>query len=690
MYNAVKAALEQHPELTIQIMSYYKVKTLLQKLSRVVPLIHDMCIKSCIGFTGPYKDLESCPHCGKHRYTKVSGSIPRKQFNMIPIGPQLQALWRSADSAKEMLYRQNYTERILDELARTEGIHTSPFRDFFDGTNYLYAVLDGKIKPGDMVLIFSMDGAQLYWMKMSDCWIYIWIILDLSPNACYKKKCVLPGGFIPGPEKLKNLDSFVFPGLHHLAAIQRDGLTVWSALDNTIFKSHPFLALVTTDGPAMAALSRCVGHHGKHGCRLYCPLIGHRKEGGPHYYPVLKKPQHYTMTRCNHDNVNILDLLASFTSQNSRRHYCANVCIVAKSCNKTQYSSNRLTTGICKPTIFLGLPMEHTLGVLLMFPGDSMHLPALNMTDLYISLWRGTIDIEKLDDRTTWKWAVLVGNCWKEHGKLVAAATPYIPGSFDRPPQNIAEKITSGYKAWEFLQYFFGLGPARLYGLLPEPFYGHYCKIVLAICILLQEEIDLLELKEVDRLLVSAANQFKDIYIEEREDCLHFACQSGHMPLHLPCEVEQIGPGIIYSQWPIERTIDNIKEEMKQHSNAFANMQQCGIRRCQVNALKAMVPDLMPSSASHPKRGIDLESGYLLLGPLDSTWHHIRPHELEALKKYKESCGDIVADDWNPLIMKWARLQLPNSQIVWCHWKEESQAMTQIQISRNVKVSIYH
>jgi len=56
--------------------------------------------------------------------------------------------------------------------------------------------------------------------------------------------------------------------------------------------------------------------------------------------------------------------------------------------------------------------------------------------------------------------------------KTVADATPYIPGSFDRPPQN-PERISSGYKAWEFLLYFFGLGPALLYGILPDHFWRH-------------------------------------------------------------------------------------------------------------------------------------------------------------------------------------------------------------------------
>ena len=35
----------------------------------------------------------------------------------------------------------------------------------------------------------------------------------------------------------------------------------------------------------------------------------------------------------------------------------------------------------------------------------------------------------------------------------------YLPGSFDCPPHNPAEKISSGYKVWKFLLYLYGLGP---------------------------------------------------------------------------------------------------------------------------------------------------------------------------------------------------------------------------------------
>ena len=50
-----------------------------------------------------------------------------------------------------------------------------------------------------IVLLMSIDGAQLYQSKQSGCWIYIWVILDFAPDLHYKKLCVFLGGIIPGP-----------------------------------------------------------------------------------------------------------------------------------------------------------------------------------------------------------------------------------------------------------------------------------------------------------------------------------------------------------------------------------------------------------------------------------------------------------------------------------------------------------
>ncbi|KAF9226187.1 hypothetical protein BS17DRAFT_698099, partial [Gyrodon lividus] len=94
--------------------------------------------------------------------------------------------------------------------------------------DFLSAILDGDIKPDIVVMVF-LDGAQLYQSKESDCWIYVWVLLNMSPDKCYKKINVIPGGFILGPNKPKNVDSFLFPSLHHVSALQREGLMILDA-----------------------------------------------------------------------------------------------------------------------------------------------------------------------------------------------------------------------------------------------------------------------------------------------------------------------------------------------------------------------------------------------------------------------------------------------------------------------------
>jgi hypothetical protein len=683
--------LRRHPE--DDILTYYKVKKLVRDLTGVAPIVHDMCINSCAGYTGPFANLENCPVCGTGRYDPGrAAKVPLKQFYTLPLGPQLQALWRTPEGADNMRYRQRFTEQITKEIAENGGLRTSPYRDFFDGSDYIEAVRTDKIKPDDMVLIFSIDGAQLYRNKVSDCWMYIWIILDLAPDRRYKKRHVLPGGFIPGKPKI--LDSYSFPGLHHVAALQKEGLRIWDAQSGETFISRPFLALESADSPAMATLSGCVGHSGKYGCRLYCPMAGRHKHGASHYYPARFKPTEYAVQGCSHDDIILSDLLLTIAQNpnDAAERYQKNLEIVCSSPNKAQFERRRLETGICKPTIFSGLPSGHRFPVPKGFALDIMHNPALNIPDLFIPLWRGTFDCDKSDNRADWPWAVLSDAAtWKAHGKLVANATPYIPGSFDRPPRNPAEKISSGYKAWEFLLYFFGLGPALFYGLLPDVYWRNYCKCVRAFRILMQEEITPNELTEADERMTEFSDGFEQLYVQRRSSRLHFVRPSLHIASHFAFETTRIGPGIIYSQWAMERTIGNLGEEIKQHSNAFANLAERGIRRCQVNALKNLIPDLEPPENPLPRGAKDLGDGYALLRAMDNTSRQVREPEAKAIQVYLEGKGERVpCDNWNPFITRWARIRLPNGQIGRSKWKESLKAIDKVRSSRNIKVYCIH
>jgi len=103
-----------------------------------------------------------------------------------------------------------------------------------------------------------------------------------------------------------------------------------------------------------------------------------------------------------------------------------------------------LEMGISKPSLFTGLDPRFTLGLPKSTGSDIMHLGALNLSDLMISLWRGTMDCTRPDSKANWPWLVLQGDIWQQHGKAVADALYYLPSSFECPPHNIAEKITSG------------------------------------------------------------------------------------------------------------------------------------------------------------------------------------------------------------------------------------------------------
>lgn len=673
-----EAIMLRHPD--DQIPSYDQIKRIIADITGVVPIIEHMCPNSCLAYTGPFGSLDICPECGEQRYNDTGRRTPRQEFYTMPLGPLLQALWRDRQSAERMSYRKRKTHEIIEELQSNDG-RLKAINDFLYSVEYLDAVRSGRIQPEDTVLMLSIDGAQLYAHKASDCWIYIWILFDLDPKLRYQIGHVLPGGIIPGPNKPKNCDSYLFPGLHHVAALQREGLRIWDASLNEIFTSHPFLALGTADGPGMTYLNGLVGHHGKNGCRLYCSVIGRHKPGGSHYYPALLKPLNYNVAGSDHDDLPYADLPSC-----SPDIYHKNLRHLLASPNETQYKKRRLETGISKPSIFLGLQQVKILGIPGCFGSDIMHLASLNIPDLLINLWRGVFDCDKKDDRATWDWAVLHGPTWEAHGRRVASATPYLPGSFDRPPRNPAEKISSGYKAWEFLLYLYGLGPGIFYDVLPEKYWRHFCKLVFGIRITSQYSIKTEDINKAHQALLEFAVEFEVLYYQRRPERLHFVRQSIHALTHLGPEALRIGPATCSSQWTMERTIGNLGREIRQPSNPFANLSQRGLLRCQNNVIKAMVPDLQRPTTDLPQGAKDVGDGYILLRARDRTHRPMRDCEAIALGKYLESITMSLDGNCYPSIVRWARLRLPNGQVARSSWKEKLKPLTKLRMARNVKV----
>lgn len=689
IYNTHRSAiLERHPE--DDVLSLHLVKKKVANLSGVFPMTHDMCPGSCMAYTGPWANLETCNFCPEQRYMPgTSGQRVRKarrQFDTFPLGPQLQARFRSSQGAKDMRHRQSRVGKIMEELRQTGKLDR--IGDIIDGSDFWDAYQHGQISDDDVCLIFSMDGAQLYEHKASGCWIYIWILIDVAPEKRYKKQFIIPGAIIPGPNKPKHFDSFLFPGFYHIAALQKNGLYIWDAFRNVTFLSHPWIFLAESDAIGMPDLTGFVSHHGRLGCRFRCGRIGRRKPGGSHYYAVCIKPDGYSERGCDHEDYDPSDIPDSSPAQ-----YTIDLLYLRQATSITNYESRRLETGISRPSLFLGLSPNHVLAIPRLFPGDIMHSYGLNIPDILYKLWHGSMDCDTRngDHKSSWRWVFLIGDTWTEHGAQVAAARQYLPLSFDRPPRNPSEKISSGYKCWEFLNWMYGLVPGLLYGKLPEAYWRHHCKLVAGVQLMFQWESTEAERNMSHRLLSDWAYEYEILYVEGMVSRMHFVPQCIHTVPHTPLETCRIGPLICSSQFTMERFIGDIGGDMNQPSNPYANLSECALRRGRVNAVKAMFPNL--DSSPPPKVPIiHLGDGFTLLHPREDRPHAVGDYEDMVIFRYLEAIvGTAQArKDWveesRSCVQRWARFRLPNGQVCRSAWKEVSNNMKRT--SRNIKVCL--
>jgi hypothetical protein len=197
--------------------------------------------------------------------------------------------------------------------------------DVFHGLEYLDAVRAGQISDDDILLMYSIDGAQLYRDKESDCFFSIWVILNLSPDLRYKKKYILPANFIPGPNKPANTESFLLPSFRHASALQKEGLKVYDGRKKEEIICGLFFCFFTADTVAIPTLNGLVGHTGSSGCRIPCGQRGRRKPRQPTYYPAALKPDDSSIKGCDHPDIDIDQIDGPNTAR-----YCNNLRIVMR------------------------------------------------------------------------------------------------------------------------------------------------------------------------------------------------------------------------------------------------------------------------------------------------------------------------------------------------------------------------
>ena len=262
--------------------------------------------------------------------------------------------------------------------------------------------------------------------------------------------------------------------------------------------------------------------------------------------------------------------------------------------------------------------------------------------------------------------------------------SPFFPSSFGRPPRNPAEKLSSGYKAWELLLYIYGLGPGVFYGVLPEKYYKHFCRLVFGIRTVYQRSISIASLEKANFALREYVVQFEVLYYQRKIDRLHFIRQCLHSLIHLAPETLRCGPLSGCAQWCMESAVGSFGREVRSHSNTFANIANRGVLRAQINAIKAKIPDL-EQEPTLPRGSFPFGDGYALLRATDSTRRPVSGREAEAIRASRILDNSNQSQD--PVkVLRWARLLLPNGQVSRCAWKEKSGGEKVVRCARNVKV----
>ncbi|KAF8226798.1 hypothetical protein L208DRAFT_1498218 [Tricholoma matsutake] len=304
-----------------------------------------------------------------------------------------------------------------------------------------------------------------------------------------------------------------------------------------------------------------------------------------------------------------------------------------------------------------------------------MHLSVLNDPDLLLGLWRGMINCYEPDKKTTWDWAILKNKkIWKAHGDSIDLARPFIPSSFGRAPHNLAQKINSGYKAWEFQLYIYRLGPVLFRHILLQKYWENYCKLVAGIQALQHPKITPEVLRHGNTVLKDFVQEFEALYYQQMESRIHFICHSIHLLTHIAPKTVCAGPLTCYAQWTMETAIGNLSKEIRQDKDPFWNLEEHGVLHAQINSVMAMHPklDVNYGASTLSIYVCAFPDGYAFLPRCDTTTRPMVQLEHDALMDYWEREGWPNQGSWPNMIVCWARLQLPNGQRARSIWSDSN------------------
>lgn len=286
-----------HNATATKILPLSKVKKLAESLTGFISRKIDMCPRSCIAYTGPYKQMDRCPYihqnakgqpCNEARYrTMPSGRLKAwAQVQILPIMATIRAMFANADTSRLLRLRDSCLQQALHVV----GTAVTKYSDFADLQVHCiqHKHLNLFQDPRDIGFALSTDGAQLTMKKHSNTWLMILMILNLPSSIRYKTDNVIINFATPGPNSPGDIESFLWPLFQEMATAL-EGIWMWDAVDSSYFVHKSCISMALGDMLGSAKLSGMAGHtaiFGDQFSMIQAAKSSNEKGSKAQYYPT--------------------------------------------------------------------------------------------------------------------------------------------------------------------------------------------------------------------------------------------------------------------------------------------------------------------------------------------------------------------------------------------------------------------
>jgi hypothetical protein len=459
----------------------------LTELAGFDALKFDCCYNSCICYApDEYRDLDKCPYCSEPRFD--ANHKPRKQFSALPLIPILLALVEAERPATEMGYRAAFKKDKDGVSDVFDGKRYHRMRKKFvsvNGQQLNHKFFDG---PHDIAIGLATDGfSPLRKNKNMTAWPIVLVNYNLPPKLRFRREHVICIGSIPGPNKPKEMDSFLWFLVMELLRLAHGVKANDGTRGGRQFILRAYLILCTGDMPAVAMLMRMLGHNAILSCRM-CSICGVRNPDRPRattHYPALHRRRHPSKPKPA-----IYD--AAHLPLRTHKNFLSEARQVQLAAGPTKRKDLAQQFGIKGVAIMSCLS---SMSFPDSFPFGFMHLLFENVIPGLVDLWTHQYDphLPKDDD------FIISPGIWKAIAEAGSASGKTIPSCFGaRIPNIVTERHLFTAEKWSFWALY--LAPTLLRGrFLKDKYYAHYMELVALVKKCLQFRISSQELDEMER-----------------------------------------------------------------------------------------------------------------------------------------------------------------------------------------------